>query len=86
MARANEPEATDSGRSPTCSGRLAPRIRGGGSFVILSGVAAAKIALGTTAVAMTNGAADIRARSLALELAPFPGQRHIPGRDRHGGL
>ena len=34
-------------------------------------VAAAKIAVGTMAVAITNAAADTLARSLALELAPI---------------
>ena len=37
---------------------LAPRMGKGGSFVIFSGVAAAKIAVGTMAVAITNAAAD----------------------------
>ncbi len=50
---------------------LAPRINDGGSITIFSGVAAAKIAVGTLAVAITNGAADVLARSLALELAPI---------------
>ena len=48
---------------------LAPRMTDGGSFVIFSGVAAAKIVVGTLAVAITNAAADMLARSLALELA-----------------
>lgn len=34
------------------------------TFVLFSGVAAAKIAIGTLGVAITNGAADILARSL----------------------
>ena len=50
---------------------LAPRMAKGGSFVIFSGVAAAKIAVGTLGVAITNAAADTLARSLALELAPI---------------
>jgi NAD(P)-dependent dehydrogenase (short-subunit alcohol dehydrogenase family) len=50
---------------------LAPRMNSGGSFVIFSGVAAAKIAVGTLGVAITNAAADTLARSLALELAPI---------------
>jgi NAD(P)-dependent dehydrogenase (short-subunit alcohol dehydrogenase family) len=58
---------------------LAPRMREGGSFVIFSGVAAAKIAVGTLAVAITNGAADILARSLALELAPIRVNAISPG-------
>jgi NAD(P)-dependent dehydrogenase (short-subunit alcohol dehydrogenase family) len=49
---------------------LAPRMSGGGSFVVFSGVASAKIAVGTLAVAIADGAADVLARSLALELAP----------------
>jgi NAD(P)-dependent dehydrogenase (short-subunit alcohol dehydrogenase family) len=50
---------------------LAPRMNKGGSFVLFSGVAAAKIAVGTLGVAITNAAADTLARSLALELAPI---------------
>jgi NAD(P)-dependent dehydrogenase (short-subunit alcohol dehydrogenase family) len=58
---------------------LAPRMTGGGSFTIFSGVAAAKIAVGTLAVAITNGAADVLARSLALELAPIRVNAISPG-------
>ncbi|HEX5115538.1 MAG TPA: SDR family oxidoreductase [Pseudonocardiaceae bacterium] len=58
---------------------LAPRIAHGGSFTLFSGVAAAKIAVGTLAVAITNGAADILARSLALELAPIRVNAVSPG-------
>jgi NAD(P)-dependent dehydrogenase (short-subunit alcohol dehydrogenase family) len=58
---------------------FSPRIREGGSFVIFSGVAASKIAVGTLAVAITNGAADILARSLALELAPIRVNAISPG-------
>jgi NAD(P)-dependent dehydrogenase (short-subunit alcohol dehydrogenase family) len=58
---------------------LAPRMTDGGSFTIFSGVAAAKIAVGTLAVAITNGAADILARSLALELAPIRVNAISPG-------
>jgi NAD(P)-dependent dehydrogenase (short-subunit alcohol dehydrogenase family) len=58
---------------------LGPRMREGGSFVIFSGVAAAKIAVGTMAVAITNGAADVLARSLALELAPIRVNAISPG-------
>jgi NAD(P)-dependent dehydrogenase (short-subunit alcohol dehydrogenase family) len=58
---------------------LAPRMSEGGSFVIFSGVAAAKIAIGTLAVAITNGSADILARSLALELAPIRVNAISPG-------
>jgi NAD(P)-dependent dehydrogenase (short-subunit alcohol dehydrogenase family) len=53
--------------------------REGGSFVIFSGVAAAKIAVGTMAVAITNAAADTLARSLALELAPIRVNAISPG-------
>jgi NAD(P)-dependent dehydrogenase (short-subunit alcohol dehydrogenase family) len=42
---------------------LAPRMNKGGSFVLFSGVAAAKIAVGTLGVAVTNAAADTLARS-----------------------
>ena len=58
---------------------LAPRMREGGSFVIFSGVAAAKIAVGTMGVAITNAAADTLARSLALELAPIRVNAISPG-------
>ncbi|TDW77790.1 SDR family oxidoreductase [Kribbella pratensis] len=58
---------------------LAPRINAGGSLTIFSGVAAAKIAVGTLAVAITNGAADVLARSLALELAPVRVNAISPG-------
>jgi NAD(P)-dependent dehydrogenase (short-subunit alcohol dehydrogenase family) len=52
---------------------------GDGSLVIFSGVAAAKIAVGTMAVAITNAAADTLARSLALELAPIRVNAVSPG-------
>lgn len=58
---------------------LAARINEGGSFTVFSGVAAAKIAVGTLAVAITNGAADVLARSLALELAPIRVNAVSPG-------
>jgi NAD(P)-dependent dehydrogenase (short-subunit alcohol dehydrogenase family) len=58
---------------------LAPRMGNGGSFVIFSGVAAAKIVVGTMAVAITNAAADTLARSLALELAPIRVNAISPG-------
>lgn len=58
---------------------LAPRMNERGSFVIFSGVAAAKIAVGTLGVAITNGAADVLARSLALELAPIRVNAISPG-------
>src|ERR1700754_5366459 len=58
---------------------LGPRINVGGSFVLFSGVAAFKIALGTLACAITNGAADTLTRSLALELAPIRVNAISPG-------
>ncbi|WP_405866265.1 SDR family oxidoreductase [Streptomyces sp. NBC_00005] len=58
---------------------LGPRTGEAGSFTLFSGVAAAKIAVGTLAVAITNGAADILARSLALELAPVRVNAISPG-------
>jgi NAD(P)-dependent dehydrogenase (short-subunit alcohol dehydrogenase family) len=58
---------------------LAPRMGQRGSFIIFSGVAASKIAVGTLAVAITNGAADVLARSLALELAPIRVNAISPG-------
>jgi NAD(P)-dependent dehydrogenase (short-subunit alcohol dehydrogenase family) len=58
---------------------LSPRMSAGGSFVIFSGVAAAKIAVGTMGVAITNAAADTLARSLALELAPIRVNAISPG-------
>ncbi len=58
---------------------LGPRIEPGGSFVLFSGVAAFKIAVGTLAVAITNGAADTLTRSLALELAPIRVNAISPG-------
>ncbi len=59
--------------------QLAPRMSPDGSFVIFSGVAATKIAVGTMAVAITNAAADTLARSLALELAPIRVNAISPG-------
>jgi NAD(P)-dependent dehydrogenase (short-subunit alcohol dehydrogenase family) len=47
--------------------------------VIFAGVAANKIAVGTMAVAITNGAAEILAKSLALELAPIRVNAIAPG-------
>jgi NAD(P)-dependent dehydrogenase (short-subunit alcohol dehydrogenase family) len=58
---------------------LAPRMSAGGSFVLFSGVAAAKITVGALGVAITNGAADVLARSLALELAPIRVNAISPG-------
>ncbi|WP_432131942.1 SDR family oxidoreductase [Streptomyces tendae] len=58
---------------------LAPRMAKGGSITLFSGVAATKITVGTLAVAITNGAADVLARSLALELAPIRVNAISPG-------
>jgi len=58
---------------------LAARMNEGGSLTLFSGVAAAKIAVGTLGVAITNGAADTLARSLALELAPIRVNAISPG-------
>ena len=58
---------------------FAPRMGPDGSFVIFSGVAATKIAVGMMAVAITNAAADTLARSLALELAPIRVNAISPG-------
>ncbi len=58
---------------------LAPRTTRDGSFTIFSGVAPAKITVGTLGVAFTNGAADVLARSLALELAPIRVNAISPG-------
>ena len=58
---------------------LAARMNEGGSLTLFSGVAAAKIAVGTLGVAITNGAADTLARSLALEMAPIRVNAISPG-------
>jgi NAD(P)-dependent dehydrogenase (short-subunit alcohol dehydrogenase family) len=58
---------------------LAPRMTDGGSITLFSGAAAAKITVGTLAVAITNAAADTLARSLALELAPIRVNAISPG-------
>jgi NAD(P)-dependent dehydrogenase (short-subunit alcohol dehydrogenase family) len=58
---------------------LAPRMNPGGSLVLFSGVAAAKITVGTLGVAITNGAVDVLVRSLALELAPIRVNAIAPG-------
>jgi NAD(P)-dependent dehydrogenase (short-subunit alcohol dehydrogenase family) len=58
---------------------LALKLNDGGSFVIFSGDAAFKIAVGTLAVAITNGAADTLTRSLAVELAPIRVNAISPG-------
>jgi NAD(P)-dependent dehydrogenase (short-subunit alcohol dehydrogenase family) len=58
---------------------LAPRVDPGGSILLFSGVAAAKIAVGTLGVAITNAAVDTLVRSLALELAPIRVNAISPG-------
>ncbi|HEY3871154.1 MAG TPA: SDR family oxidoreductase [Actinocrinis sp.] len=50
-----------------------------GSFTLFSGVAAFKPAVGYLGVAITNGAADFLARSLALEMAPIRVNAISPG-------
>lgn len=58
---------------------FAPRMNPRGSIVIFAGVASAKIAVGTMGVAITNGSAEVLARSLALELAPIRVNAISPG-------
>ncbi len=58
---------------------LAPRMRTDGSMVLFSGVAATKITVGTMGIAITNGAADVLIRSLAVELAPIRVNAISPG-------
>lgn len=58
---------------------FADRFGPGGSFTLFSGVAAFKPAIGFLGVAITNGAADFLARSLALELAPVRINAISPG-------
>jgi NAD(P)-dependent dehydrogenase (short-subunit alcohol dehydrogenase family) len=58
---------------------LVDRIQPGGSFTFFSGVAAFKPAIGYIGVAITNGAADFLARSLALEMAPVRVNAISPG-------
>jgi NAD(P)-dependent dehydrogenase (short-subunit alcohol dehydrogenase family) len=58
---------------------LAPRMSEDGSFTLFSGVAAAKITVGTLGVAITNAAVDTLARSLAVELAPIRVNAISPG-------
>jgi NAD(P)-dependent dehydrogenase (short-subunit alcohol dehydrogenase family) len=55
------------------------RFEPGGSFTFFSGVAAFKPAIGYLGVAVTNGAADFLARSLALEMAPVRVNAISPG-------
>ncbi|MZD05214.1 SDR family oxidoreductase, partial [Streptomyces sp. SID5785] len=58
---------------------LAPRMRQDGSLTLFSGVAASKVTVGTLAVAVTNGAAEVLTRSLAVELAPVRVNAVSPG-------
>jgi NAD(P)-dependent dehydrogenase (short-subunit alcohol dehydrogenase family) len=58
---------------------FAPRMPADGSFVVFSGVAATKIAVGTLGVAITNGSAEVLTRSLALEIAPIRVNAISPG-------
>ncbi|GAB1824405.1 SDR family oxidoreductase [Herbidospora sp. RD11066] len=58
---------------------FAPHIAEGGSFVLFSGVAAFKPAIGYLGVAITNGAVDFLTRSLALELGPIRVNTISPG-------
>jgi NAD(P)-dependent dehydrogenase (short-subunit alcohol dehydrogenase family) len=58
---------------------FAPRMNEHGSIVIFAGVASVKIAVGTMGVAITNGSAEVLARSLALELAPIRVNAISPG-------
>lgn len=58
---------------------LTANVQPGGSFVLFSGVAAFKPAIGYLGVAATNGAVDYLVRSLALELAPLRVNAVSPG-------
>jgi NAD(P)-dependent dehydrogenase (short-subunit alcohol dehydrogenase family) len=58
---------------------FASRINERGSIVIFAGVASTKIAIGTMGVAITNGSAEVLARSLALEMAPIRVNAISPG-------
>ncbi len=58
---------------------FARRMNQHGSILIFAGVASAKIAVGTMGVAITNGSAEVLARSLALELAPIRVNAISPG-------
>jgi NAD(P)-dependent dehydrogenase (short-subunit alcohol dehydrogenase family) len=58
---------------------FAQRINKGGSFILFSGVAAFKPAIGYLGVAVTNGAADYLVKSLALEMAPTRVNAISPG-------
>lgn len=58
---------------------FAPKLAPDGSFTLFSGVAAFKPVIGYLGVAVTNGAADFLARSLALEMAPIRVNAISPG-------
>jgi NAD(P)-dependent dehydrogenase (short-subunit alcohol dehydrogenase family) len=58
---------------------LVPRMPQDGSFVLFSGSTAVKPAIGSLAVAGTNGAVESVVRSLALELAPIRVNAVSPG-------
>ncbi|GAB2965701.1 short-chain dehydrogenase [Amycolatopsis acidiphila] len=58
---------------------LAPRMPADGSFVLFSGSSARKPAAGMLAVGATNGAVDVVASSLAVELAPIRVNAISPG-------
>jgi NAD(P)-dependent dehydrogenase (short-subunit alcohol dehydrogenase family) len=59
--------------------RLAPQMSENGSLVLFSGVNAFKVNIGYLGVAITNGAVDFLARSLAVELAPIRVNAISPG-------
>jgi NAD(P)-dependent dehydrogenase (short-subunit alcohol dehydrogenase family) len=58
---------------------FAPTMSPTGSIVLFSGVNAFKVSVGYLGVAITNGAADFLARSLALELGPIRVNAISPG-------
>ena len=58
---------------------FSPQMNSGGSFVLFSGVNAVKVNVGYLGVAITNGAVDFLARSLAVELAPIRVNAISPG-------
>jgi NAD(P)-dependent dehydrogenase (short-subunit alcohol dehydrogenase family) len=58
---------------------LAPQITPAGSIVLFSGVNAYKVNVGYLGVAITNGAVEFLARSLAVELAPVRVNAISPG-------
>jgi NAD(P)-dependent dehydrogenase (short-subunit alcohol dehydrogenase family) len=58
---------------------FAPKMPTDGSFVFFSGASARKAALGMLAVAATNGAVEVLARSLAVDIAPIRVNAIAPG-------